>query len=66
MVAESAWRVQAVLRFILTRNYYVFLVDMDFLVQVNLHFRKELQCFRGGHGFFISSSYSLACVYSAR
>ena len=24
---------------------------MDSLVQDNLHFSKELQCFRGGHGF---------------
>ena len=24
---------------------------MDSLVPVNLHFSKELQCFRGGHGF---------------
>ena len=54
------------LRFILARNYNGFLVDMDSLVQVNLHFSKELQCFRGGHGFFISSSYSFACVYPAR
>ena len=42
MVLESAWRVQAVLRLILTRNYNGFLVDMDSLVQVNLHFSKEL------------------------
>ena len=39
---------------------------MDSLVQVHLHFSKELQCFRGGHGFFTSSSYSFACVYPAR
>ena len=54
MVLESTWRVQAVLGFILIRNYNVFLVDMDYLVQVNLHFSKELQWFRGGHGFFSS------------
>ena len=54
------------LRFIWARTYNGFLVDMDSLVQVNLHFSKELQCFRGGHGFFISSSYSFACVYPAR
>ena len=30
------------LRFILIRNYIVFLVDMDSLVQVNLHFSREL------------------------
>ena len=64
MVLESTWRVQAVLRFILTRNYNGFLVDMDSLVQVNLHFSKELQWFRGGHVFFISSSYLFACVCS--
>ena len=51
MVSESTWRVQAVLRFILARNYNGFVVDMDSLVQDNLHFSKELQCFRGGHGF---------------
>ena len=28
--------------FILARNYMVFVVDMDSLVQVNLHFSKEL------------------------
>ena len=39
---------------------------MDSLVQMNLHFSEELQWFRGGHGFFISSSYSFACVYAAR
>ena len=39
MVFESTWRVQAVLGFILTRNYNGFLVDMDYLVQVNLHSR---------------------------
>ena len=50
MVLESTWRVQAVLRFILIRNYNVFLVDMDYLLQVDLHFSKELQWFRGGHG----------------
>ena len=55
MVSESTWRVQAVLRFILTRNYNVFLVDMDYLVQVNLHFSKELQWFRGGHGVYMLS-----------
>ena len=50
MVLESTWRVQAVLGFILIRNYNVFLVDMDYLVQVDLHFSKELQWLRGGHG----------------
>ena len=58
MVLESTWRVQAVLRFILTRNYIGFLVDMDYLVQVNLHFSKELQWFRGGHGLFRSKESS--------
>ena len=58
MALESTWRVQAVLRFILIRNYNVFLVDMDFLVQMNLHFSKELKWFRGGHGLFSSSERS--------
>ena len=52
--------------FILARNYNGFVVDMDSLVQVNLHFSKELQCFWRVHGFFISTSYSFACVYPAR
>ena len=51
MVSESTWRVHGVLRFILARNYNGFVVDMDSLGQANLHFSKELQCFRGGHGF---------------
>ena len=38
------------LRFILTRNYNGFVVDMDSLGQVNLHFSQELQWFCGGHG----------------
>ena len=50
MVLESTWRVQVVLGFILIWNYIVCLVDMDYLVQVNLHFSMELQWFRGGHG----------------
>ena len=58
MVLESTWRVQAVLRFILIRNYNGFAVDMDSLVQLNLHFSQELQWFRGGHGFFSSSELS--------
>ena len=58
MVLESTWRVQAVLRLILIRNYNVFLVDMDSLVQVDFHFSKELQWFRGGLGFFSSSESS--------
>ena len=33
------------LRFILARNYKGFVVDMDSLYQVNLHFCKELQWF---------------------
>ena len=45
------------LRFILAKNYHVFLVDMDYFVQVNLHFSKELQWFCGGHGFFSSSEH---------
>ena len=51
MVSESTWRVHGVLEFILARNYNGFGVDMDSLGQANLHFSKELQCFRGGHGF---------------
>ena len=56
------------LRFSLAMYYNGFLVDIDSLhvVQVNLQFSPELQCFCGGHGFFISSSYSFACVYPAR
>ena len=46
------------LRFILARNYNGFVVDMDSLVPVNLHFSKELQWFRGGHGLFSSSECS--------
>ena len=52
---ESTWRVQAVLRFILIRNYNGFLVDMDFLVQMDVHFSKELQWFRRVHGEYMSS-----------
>ena len=44
--------------FILARNYNGFVVDMDYLVQVNIQFSKELQWFRGGHGFFSSSESS--------
>ena len=44
--------------FILARNYKVFMVDMDSVVQVDIHFNKELQWFRGGHGFFSSSESS--------
>ena len=51
MVSESTWRVHGVLRFILARNYNGFVVDMDSLGQANPRFSKELQCFRGGHGF---------------
>ena len=46
------------LRFILARNYNGFVVDMDSLVQVNVHFSKELQWFRGGDGFFSSNESS--------
>ena len=42
----------AVLRFILPRNYNGVVVDMDSLDQVNPHLSKELQWFRGRHGFF--------------
>ena len=58
MVSESTWRVHDVLRFILVRNYNGCLVDMDSLVQMNLHFSKELQWFRGGHGFISASESS--------
>ena len=44
--------------FILTRNYNGFVVDMDSLDQADLHFSKELQWFRGGHGFISSSESS--------
>ena len=44
--------------FILAWNYKVFMVDMDSVVQVDMHFNKELQWFRGGHGFFSSSESS--------
>ena len=33
------------------RNYNGFVVGMDSLGQTTLHFSKELQGFRGGHGF---------------
>ena len=36
------------LRFILTKNYMGFVVDMDSLYQVNVNFSKELQWFRCG------------------
>jgi hypothetical protein len=52
---ESTWRVHGVLRFIFTWNYNGFLVDMDFLVQMNIHFSKELQRFRRVHGEYMSS-----------
>ena len=58
MVPESTWRVQAVLGFILIRNYHGCVVDMDSLVQVNLHFSKGLQWFRGGLVFFPTNSFS--------
>ena len=51
MVSESTWRVHGVLRFILARNYNGVVVDMDSLDRAEHHFSKELQCFRGGHGF---------------
>ena len=51
MVLESTWRVHGVLRFIFAKNYNGFVVDMDSLGQANLHFSRELQGFRGGHGF---------------
>ena len=47
-------RVAIVISFILARNYNGFLVDqlVDQLPEV--HFNKELQWFRGGHGLFSS------------
>ena len=45
-VRTSLWT--SYLRFILTRNYNGFVVDMDSLYQVNVHFSKELQWFRCG------------------
>ena len=50
MVLEGTWREHGVLRFILARNYNGFAVDMDFLVQVNVHFSKELSWFWREHG----------------
>ena len=44
--------------FILAWNYKVFMVDMDSVVQADLHFNEELQRFRGGHGFLSSSESS--------
>ena len=43
---------------ILIRDYNGFVVDMDSLDQADLHFSKELQWFRGGHGFISSSESS--------
>ena len=42
---EGAYKNRGVVNFIfiLARNYKVFVVDMDSLVQVNLHFSEELQ-----------------------
>ena len=44
--------------FILARNYNGFVVDMDSSIQMYLHFSKELQWVRGGHGLFSSSELS--------
>ena len=55
---DRTWRVHDVFWFILTRNYNGFVVDMDSLDQADLHFSKELQWFRGGHGFISSSESS--------
>ena len=62
MVSESTWRVHAVLRFILSWNYNGFLVDMDSLVQVDLHFCKEVQWFRSGHGLDMASEGSIRVI----
>ena len=68
MVFSSTWRVHGEsadkntvfvnCMFILARNYKVFMVDMDSVVQVDLHFSLELHWFRCGHGFFSSSKCS--------
>ena len=55
---DWTWRVHDVFWFILTRNYNGFVQDMDSLDQADLHFSKELQWFRGGHGFISSSESS--------
>ena len=55
---DWTWRVHDLFWFILTRNYNGFVVDMDSLDQADLHFSKELQWFRGGHGFISSSESS--------
>ena len=51
---DWTWRVHDLFWFISIRNYNGFVVDMDSLDQANLRFSKELQWFRGGHGFFSS------------
>ena len=58
MVFWWTWILQFKMILILARNYNGFVVDMDSSVQVNVHFSKELQWFRGGHGFFSSSESS--------
>ena len=55
---DWTWRVHDLFWFISIRNYNGFVVDMDSLDQANLHFSKELQWFRGGHGFISSSESS--------
>ena len=55
---DWTWRVHDLFWFILIRNYNGFVVDMDSLDQADLHFSKELQWFRGGHGFISSSESS--------
>ena len=55
---DRTWRAHDVFWFILTRNYNGFVQDMDSLDQADLHFSKELQWFRGGHGFISSSESS--------
>ena len=48
--------------FILARNYNGFVVDMDSLVQVNLHFSEELQQFGSGHGLDMASQGSIRVI----
>ena len=55
---DWTWSVHDLFWLILMRNYNGFVVDMDSLDQADLHFSKELQWFRGGHGFISSSESS--------
>ena len=54
---DWTWSVHDLFWFILG-NHNGFVVDMDSFDQANLHFSKESQWFRGGHGFISSSESS--------